>query len=142
MTDLRELAVTTGRDNTYVGTVYQHTDGDTIKILAVEPYFGVPVVLAVRIAGINCPDRGEGGYQEVNAALAAWLPIGRVVTLTGLKPDKYAGRCDAAITTIDGASVAGWLLDQGYAVLWDGVGPRPLVPWPPFSASRSASADQ
>lgn len=139
MTGLRELAVRAGLDNTYVGTVYQHTDGDTIKVLAVEPYFGVPVVLSVRIAGINCPDRGEGGYREVNAALAAWLPVGRVVTLTGLKPDKYAGRCDAAVATADGVSVAGWLLDNGYAVFWDGTGSRPVVPWPPSSASRSAS---
>lgn len=133
MTDLRELAAAAGTDNTYVGTVHAHIDGDTIKVLAVDPYFGVPVLLSVRIAGINCPDRGEGGYREVNAALAVWLPPGRVVTLTGLKPDKYAGRVDAAVATIDGTSVAGWLLDHGYAVLWDGVGKRPVVPWPPTS---------
>ena len=129
--DIRDLAVAAGKDNTYVGTVYEHTDGDTLKVLAVEPFFGVPVVLSIRIAGINCPDRGEGGYAVVNAALAGWLPIGRVVTLTGLKPDKFAGRADAAVATADGTSVAGWLIDHGYAVLWDGVGRRPLVPWPP-----------
>lgn len=134
MSDLRELAITAGRDNTYVGTVYAHTDGDTIKVLAVEPYFGVPVVLSVRVAGINCPDRGEGGYREVNVALAEWLPAGRVVTLTGLAPDKYAGRCDAALTTIDGVSVAGWLLEHGYAVPWNGTGVRPIVPWPPIQS--------
>jgi endonuclease YncB( thermonuclease family) len=129
--DLRALAAEVGTPNRYVGTHDRQIDGDTIVVKVLDPLLSVPVILTVRIMGINTPDRGEPGFLEVNAALAAWLPVGRVVTLTGVKPDKYAGRVDAAVATADGTDVAGWLLEHGYAVPWTGTGVRPLVPWPP-----------
>lgn len=129
--DLRPLALNLASTNRYVGTVVSWHDGDTGHITVFDPVIGVPVTLTVRLLGINAPELSEPGGLEVTAALAAWLPAGRVVTLTGLKPDKFGGRADAAVATADGTDVSSWLLSQGYAVPWTGIGTKPHVPWPP-----------
>lgn len=129
--DLRALATTAGTDNRYVGQVTRVQDGDTIHVSVLDPLLSVPVVLSVRIAGINAPELHEPGGREVTAALAEWLPSGRVVTLTGVKPDKFAGRTLASVQTASGDDVATWLIVHQYAVEWSGVGTKPLVPWPP-----------
>lgn len=131
MVDLRALAHELGLGNRYVGTLITWHDGDTGHITVLDPLLSVPVTLAVRLVGINCPELTEPGGHEVTAALEEWLPPGQVVTLTGVKPDKFAGRCDAAVATADGTDVSTWLLSQGYAVPWSGLGAKPHVPWPP-----------
>lgn len=131
MLDLRALAAEVGTGNSYVGQMGTWHDGDTGHVTVLDPLLSTPVVLAVRLLGVNAPELSEPGGREVTAALAAWLPAGRVVTLTGVKPDKYAGRVVGAVRTADGTDVASWLLSQGYAVPYSGTGPKPSVPWPP-----------
>jgi endonuclease YncB( thermonuclease family) len=125
------LALVVGADNVYAGTVTTVRDGDTVHVSVMDALLSVPVVLAVRVAGVNAPELSEPGGKEVRDLLAAELPPGTVVTLRRLHPDKYAGRVDATITTQAGLDVAFWLLDHGFAVAWSGVGIRPRVPWPP-----------
>lgn len=135
--DLRTLAAEIGTPNAYVGTVIRWIDGDTGVISVLDPLVSVEVVLHVRILGINAPELSQPGGREVTAALAEWLPAGRIVTLTGVKPDKYVARIDAAVATADGTDVASWLLSKGYAVPWTGSGTRPLVPWPPVEITAT-----
>lgn len=118
--------------NRYAGTIVSWHDGDTGHISVYDPALGVPVILTVRLLGINAPELTEPGGREVTAALSNLLPPGRAVILTGLKPDKYGGRADAAVQSADGTDVSSWLLSRGYAVPWTGVGPKPSVPWPPI----------
>jgi endonuclease YncB( thermonuclease family) len=118
------------------GQVHAWTDGDTFDALVYDIIIDRPVVVRVRImldphGSVNAPDRAQAGYAEVKAAAAEWLPPRSLVVLTIYRADKYSGRVDAAVATAGGESVAGWLLDRGFAVRWDGTGPRPTVPWPP-----------
>lgn len=112
-------------------------DGDTFRC-DVDLGFYVRVRMSCRLAGINAPDRGEGGYSEARAALATILAAGPV-TVRSVRPDKYAGRFDALVTVQrqpgESLLVQRWLIDSGFAVEWDGSGPRPLVPWPPAAPS-------
>lgn len=116
-------------------TVVRVIDGDTF-VCDVDLGFHVTVRMSCRLAGINAPDRGEGGYTEARGALAGLLADARSVTVCSVRADKYAGRFDAEVSTWPcGAGptlrVNDVLVDEGFAVPWDGTGPRPLVPWPP-----------
>jgi micrococcal nuclease len=111
-------------------------DGDTV-VVDVDLGFYVTARMSCRIEGINAPDRGEGGHSEAAAKLAELLGRGEV-TVESIRADKYAGRFDAFMVVVgpvvDGVRTA-WdvgrtLVAEGYAVPWDGRGPRPLVPWP------------
>ena len=128
---LLPYAVAVSASNQYAGSVASVHDGDTVHVQVLDPLLSVPVVLAVRILGINTAELSEPGGVEAHAALAGALVPGTLVTLDGVKPDKYAGRVVAGITTKTGVSVAAWLIARGLAVPWNGSGPKPPVPWPP-----------
>lgn len=128
--DLLALAVAVGAENAWVGAVTGVHDADTVHVGVVDPLLSVPLVLAVRVAGVNARELSQPGGQEARAALAAELPVGTVVTLRGVRPDKYAGRVDSHLTTAAGVDVGRWLVEQGWAAPWDGTGPRPVPPWP------------
>lgn len=132
--DVMALALAVGVDNAFLGTAYASVDGDTHHFTVVDPLLSVPVVLAVRIAGINAAELSEPGGPEARDALAGLLPLGTVVTLRHVRPDKFAGRVDAQVVTGLGVDVGPWLIGQGLAVAWDGTGPKPRVPWPPVTA--------
>jgi endonuclease YncB( thermonuclease family) len=129
--DMLRLAVAVGAENAYAGVAYVGHDGDTHHIIAPDVLTSTPVVLMVRIAGINANELHEPGGPEAAAALATLLSPGTVVTMRRLRPDKFAGRVVAQVTTADGVDVAAWLVDHGLAVPWSGVGVKPHVPWPP-----------
>lgn len=129
--DLLRLAVAVGLDNAFAGTAYAGHDGDTHHITVVDVLLSTPVVLAVRIAGINAAELDEPSGPEARDALAGLLPLGTVVTLRHVRPDKFAGRIVAQVITGLGVDVGPWLVGQGLAVSWDGTGPKPHVPWPP-----------
>lgn len=131
MPDLLELAVAVGAGNAFAGTVTAVHDGDTVHVTVLDPLLSVPVVLAVRILGINAAELNQPGGPEGRAALEQLLPPGAVVTLRQVRPDKYAGRTGAQVTTAAGVDVATWMVELGLAVPWGGVGPKPAVPWPP-----------
>lgn len=112
-------------------TVVDVIDGDTVR-LDVDLGFYVRVRLSCRLAGLNAPERNEPGGPEARTALAGILGTG-VLTVTSVRADKYAGRFDGQLVVMQGQGVTWvnrWLIDQGYAVAWDGVGAKPSVPWP------------
>ena len=39
-----------------------------------------------------------------------------------------------SLSMADGTDLAGWLIERGYAVAWNGRGTKPVVPWPPLTA--------
>lgn len=129
--DLLHLAVAVGADNAFAGTSFHPQDGDTHHFVVGDVLLSKPVVLDVRIVGINTNELNEPGGPEAAAALAGLLPFGAVVTLRHLHPDKYDGRTLAQVTTGLGVDIAAWMIAQGLAVPWNGVGAKPKVPWPP-----------
>lgn len=132
--DLLALALAVGADNAYAGTAAAVHDGDTIHVQVMDPLISTPVVLSVRVAGINANELTEPGGPEARDALAGLLPAGAVVTLRRVRPDKFSARVDAQVVTGLGVDVGPWLIGQGLAVAWDGTGPKPRVPWPPVTA--------
>lgn len=118
-------------------TVVDVVDGDTVR-LDVDLGFYVQVRMLCRLAGLNAPEHNQPGGPQATLALTRLLAQG-AVTVMSVAPDKYAGRFDAQVL-VTAPPVAGvsevvhvnqWLIDQGFAVAWDGTGPRPSVPWPP-----------
>jgi micrococcal nuclease len=115
-------------------TLVRVVDGDTV-VLDIDMGWHVRSRWSCRLIGINAPDRGEGGYAEAKAALGTILAAGPLaVRSLKLDPDdKYGGRFDGLLFVRRGDEVLlvqRWLIDHGYAVEWNGEGPRPLVPWP------------
>jgi endonuclease YncB( thermonuclease family) len=114
-------------------TDWEVIDGDTFRC-RVELGFYISAYLSCRLIGINAPDHGEPGREEAKQKLFELLSQGPV-TVHSIKADKFAGRFDAVVlvTPPDGLPliVNQLMIEQGYAVEWDGTGKRPLVPWPP-----------
>lgn len=88
-----------------------------------------------RLAGLVAPDHTQPGGAEALTALATILGRGPV-TIRSVRIDGNRCDADAYVVDPDGGQlwVNGWLVAHGYAVLWDGTGPRPTVPWPPVPA--------
>lgn len=128
--DLLDLAVAVGAGNAFAGTITGVRDADTVHVGVLDPLLSIPVVLAVRILGVNARELSEPGGREARAALAGELPVGTVVTLRAVQPDKYAGRILAHLTTAAGVDVTQWLIEQGWGAQWNGAGPKPVPPWP------------
>lgn len=106
------------------GKVVKVYDGDTITIASKMPYRGSPIYrFHVRIAGINTPEmKGNGEAEKIFAiksrnALYS-LIYGKMVILSNTSIEKY-GRilADVWIGTIN---VGEWLLENGYAVKYNG----------------------
>lgn len=129
-------AAAVGSLNSYAGTCTAVHDGDTVHVTVLDPLLSTPVILAVRVFGINAAELDEPGGPEGRDALTALLTPGRLVTLSLVRSDKYSGRVVASITTTNPVlNVAEWMVSQQLAVRWDGNGPKPTVPWPPASLS-------
>lgn len=115
---------------TVYGTVVKVTDGDTVRL---DLDLGWKVRLhdePVRIAGINTPEKNTEPGIAAATALASLLPPGRAVKVISKRwlgdREKY-GRVLAELELADGQHVSTWLIDRGYALPWDGVGPRPTA---------------
>jgi endonuclease YncB( thermonuclease family) len=54
----------------------------------------------------------------------------KTVTVQSVRPDKFAGRFDALVYAND-TNVNDQMILDGYAVPWNGVGKKPIVPWNP-----------
>ncbi len=126
-------------------TVARVVDGDTFTA-DVDLGFYVRVRMSCRLVGLNAPEHNEPGGPEARTALATLLGKGEV-TVASVRADKFAGRFDAEVTVTgppaDGGRPAwhvnAWMIQQGYAVAWDGTGPKPRVPWPPKQQEVPAS---
>ncbi len=74
---------------TYRAQVVRWVDGDTVD-LRVDCGFYTWVEARFRLYGINTPERGQVGYAEANAFVAAAAPVGSgIVVKTYKSADKY-----------------------------------------------------
>lgn len=116
-------------DFTRSAIVVRVIDGDTF-LCRVDLGFHIYAQLSCRLAGINTNEHDEPGGPEARDALTKLLPEGLKVTVNSVRADKYAGRFDAVVVS-NSTLINDWMVQHGYAVPWDGTGPRPSAPWPP-----------
>lgn len=90
-----------------VGTVSRVTDGDTVWVRRPGQR---PV--AVRLVGLDAPERCQAGGSEATAALKARL-LRREVALESVGRDDY-GRTLARLR-VDGDDIGAWLVREGHA---------------------------
>lgn len=106
------------------GKVIKVYDGDTMTIAAKLPMANSPVYrFPVRLTGIDSPE--IKGKSEAEVALAKQsrdalceLINGKIVKLVNVSTEKY-GRLLADVY-IDGIHVNKWMLDNKYAIPYDG----------------------
>ena len=105
----------------YVIKVY---DGDTITIAAKMPYENSPLFrFNVRLNGIDTPEIKSKNINEKNLAKKArdslsQLLLNKNVTLQNVKNEKY-GRILADVY-LDELHINKWMIDQSFAVAYDG----------------------
>lgn len=112
----------------FAATVMQVHDGDTLTV-DLDLGFSVRTVQHLRLLGCNAIELGQPGGHEAKANLEQ-LVLGRTVVVRTVKPDKFGGRYDAAVTLPDGRDLVPLLIADDWAVAWDGTGPKPVPPWP------------
>lgn len=117
------------------GTVLRVHDGDT-PFMDLDLGFdiwrrNIGIRLAVSPSlWINAIELGQPGGAEARDALLSVLPVDSVWTVRSFGWDKYGDRADADIYRPDGSSIATWLVDNGWAVGYNGKGTAPIPPWP------------
>lgn len=143
-TDLRRSTLVTAATNravqawrtpdirTYPAVPVTVHDGDTFTAdidLGFDTWHHTPV----RLLGCNAREFTEPGGPEARTNLWQIL-VGAAaitgVTLATVKPDKFGGRYDAAVILPDGRDLVAWLCANEWAAAWDGVGQKPVPPWP------------
>ena len=106
------------------GKVIKTYDGDTITIAAKLPYENSPIYrFNVRLNGIDTPEIKGSSEEERSMAIKSRdalheLIYGKIITLKNVDTEKY-GRVLADIW-LDEIHVNQWLLDNKYAVKYDG----------------------
>jgi endonuclease YncB( thermonuclease family) len=130
-----QRGLTADKANRYSGAVHHPWDGDTCYCELWCPPIQMYVIVGVRIRGINAPELHAPGGQQVADYVAQILPKGAAVAVSEVGPYPRPGHVTGSITTADHVDMATRLLGLGYAVPYDGVGPRPPVPWPPAPRS-------
>lgn len=130
---------------TFKGTVAGVVDGDTVKLsVKLARIRGKDLDLGFhvykeqgwlvlhytfRLLGCNAWEHGTPAGDAATANLRALLPTGTVVGLTSISADKYF-RYDAQVTLPDGRDLVSVLVAGQWATPWDGLGTKPLPPWP------------
>ncbi|MDL2295847.1 hypothetical protein LJC18_03490 [Lachnospiraceae bacterium OttesenSCG-928-E19] len=100
-------------------------DGDTFAG-AVMLQDSIKITVRVRIINIDAPEMSGECQSEIDMAiksrdrLAELIPVGSVVELDKLKDDKYLGRIDAAVKTVDGHDVGEILIRSRLARPYSG----------------------
>lgn len=113
--------------NPYDMKVTKVTDGDTIRVEAswLLPELGDDI--AIRILGIDTPEKGGRAKCEAEAALGAEatefaksvIAVGDVVQVDVLQWDKFGGRINADVF-VNGENFAQMQIERGLAVPYDG----------------------
>jgi micrococcal nuclease len=113
--------------NPYDMEVTKVTDGDTIRVKAewMPPELGNDI--AIRVMGIDTPEKGWRGQCDKEKELGAIatefaksiIKVGDVVQVYLIQWDKYGGRIDADVF-VDGKNFAQMQIDKGLAVPYDG----------------------
>lgn len=131
---------------THAGTVLDVIDGDTMKVavplcstrradgdLGFHLYAErghVVLHVPVRLLGCNAAEHGTPGGDAATQHLKQLLPLGTSVALSTVAADKYGTRWDATVTLFDGTDLVTQLIAQQWAAPWDGLGSKPVPPWP------------
>lgn len=114
-------------------TVHDWHDGDTGHFLVTGPG-GWTILWDIRLRGCNARELDEPGGQQAHDALTARLPVGTPVVLADVGPDKFGNRQDAAVFYLgdDGTvrDLTADLIAEDWAAAWNGLGKRPVPPWP------------
>ena len=104
-------------------------DGDTIKVkIEIADLPEVFSIISVRLEGIDTPELRGSCPLEIEMAhfardnLAAKLEAAEEVYLINVKRDKYFRLL--AIVIADGEDLNFWMRDQGFAVEYQGYGPK------------------
>jgi micrococcal nuclease len=106
------------------GKVIKVYDGDTITVASKLPYPGAPFQrFSVRLRGVDSPEIKTHSFDEKQAAIKSRdalheLIYGKIVILQNVSTEKY-GRVLADVY-IDDIFVNRWLLDNHYAITYDG----------------------
>lgn len=82
-----------------------------------------------RLLGCNAAEHGTPAGDAATANLKTLLPAGTVVTISSVSNDKYS-RYDALVQLPSGQDLVTLLIAQQWAAPWNGLGPKPLPPWP------------
>lgn len=82
-----------------------------------------------RLLGCNAAEHGTPAGDAATANLKALLPVSTVVGVSSVANDKYS-RYDALIALPDGTDLVTKLIAEQWAAAWNGLGPKPLPPWP------------
>lgn len=122
----------------YVIKVY---DGDTITIASKMPYENSPLFrFNVRLNGINTPEIKSKNENEKNIAKKvrdslSQLIMGKNVTLQNVKNEKY-GRILADVY-LDELHLNKWMLDNFFAVVYDGKTKKDPLSWAEYYESKN-----
>lgn len=113
----------------YPATVTRIIDGDSIEVNLDLGHHLYKKDADIRLLGINTPEvRGEEKElgNVAKAKLEELIPVGTAVVVYSAKLDSF-GRMLADVWIKDqyGRTVSQILVDQGYAIAWDGSGSRP-----------------
>ena len=106
------------------GMVIKVYDGDTITIAAKLPYKSSPLYrFSVRLNGIDTPELKTSNPVEKRVAVLARDALAekilnKKITLTDVKTEKY-GRI-LAIVNSNGLNINKWMIQQRFAVEYDG----------------------
>lgn len=96
-------------------------DGDTVEVI-MDLGFDLTKKTSVRIVGVNAPEK-TGNEKvaglAVTAEVSTWL-TGYTIYCKYEKEDKYGGRIDGDIIRSDGQRLSKYLIDNGYAKIYDG----------------------
>lgn len=106
------------------GKVVKVYDGDTITVAAKLPFIDSPIYrFAVRLSGIDSPEIRTSNVNEKKHAIISRDALNefignRMVEIKNVSTEKY-GRILADIY-YEGVFVNQWMVEQGYAVAYDG----------------------
>lgn len=84
----------------------------------------------VTLAGISVRDPEMDGADEARQFLASLLPVGASVTLHSIGIDPVSGRTHGVVFTDGSKHVAHRLVEEGFALPWDGRSWRRVPSWP------------
>ena len=108
--------------NTYRCVILRHIDADT-SYARVHLGMDVSVNVTFRWAGINAPELKTDEGKAATAAVNAWLPVGARCDVQTTKGKKEKFGRYLAVFLVDGVDLNQRLIDEGFAVPYDG-GPR------------------
>lgn len=95
------------------------TDGDTFRVI-VDLGFRLQVSYAVRLNGIDTPERSTLAGRYVREVTRHWIALQNKLLVRSVAADKYEGRFVGVVYGDDGESLSDYLLENGLAKPYDG----------------------